>query len=332
MPLRIALGPVLIAALMMAAAPFAQETRPPSPSPQGGQVFRFGVDTVAIYATALDRYGEMVLGLDRGDFEVLDDGRPQDLTVFVKGLQPITAVLLMDTSASMTFNLDLQRTAAEQFVVRMLPGDRVRLGSFSDRVDLPDGPFTGDRDTLLKALDNGFHIGNPTKLWDAVDETMDALAPMDGRRVILLMTDGTDTASRRRLVDVVARARGDDVMIYVVQFTTTARATLAELPLSPTATELFSGDPRTRNPPATEGLRRVAATTGGGQFLLGRHDDINTTFTHVMQELHYQYVLGFSPDRRDGRLHSLEVRVRRPGVTVRARASYLATRPEGPTP
>ncbi|MEO8070263.1 MAG: VWA domain-containing protein, partial [Acidobacteriota bacterium] len=283
-----------------------------------------------IYATALDRYGEMVLDLDRSNFQVFDDGRRQELMTFVKGLQPITAALLMDMSASMTLNLDLQRDAAEQFVIRMLPGDRAMTGAFSDRVDIA-GAVTADRDALLHLLGAGFHIGNPTKLWDAVDETMTGLTSLGGRRVILLMTDGNDTASRLRAADVLARARVDELMIYVVQFRTTPRANLAEQTLAPTAGEVFSGG--TRNPPPPAALRRLATQTGGGHFTLGEHDDVNTTFTHVMQELHYQYVLGFAPQRADGRIHTIDVRVDRPGVTVRARGSYLAPRPAyGVTP
>ena len=94
---------------------------------------------MAIYATVLDRYGEMVRNLERDDFIVEDDGRRQELTVFVEGLQPITAMVLVDTSASMTLNLDLAKTAAEQFVIRMMPGDQVRVGSLSDRLDLSRG-------------------------------------------------------------------------------------------------------------------------------------------------------------------------------------------------
>jgi Ca-activated chloride channel family protein len=288
-------------------------------------VFRGGAETVAIYATVLDRAGEVVPNLGRGDFDVYDDGRRQELTVFESGLQPITAAVLVDTSASMTLNLDVARSAAEQFVIRMLPGDRARVGSFSDRVDLSPA-FTGDRDTLLTSLREGLHIGNPTKLWDAVDETMTALRPLGGRRIILLLTDGMDTASRAIGEAVFARTRADDLMIYIVQFRSTPRANLAEVSLSPSASELFgSSNRQTRSP--SEVIRRLAAQTGGGHFLLGPYDDVNATFTHVMQELHYQYVLGFTPDRRDGRMHQLQVRVRRPNVSVRARQGYLAAGP-----
>jgi Ca-activated chloride channel family protein len=264
-----------------------------------------------------------MLDLDDGDFEVLDDGRPQRLTVFRKGLQPITAAVLVDTSASMTLNLDLARGAAEQFVIRMFPGDTARVGSFSDRVDLSPR-FTGDRDALLRSLGDDLHIGNPTVLWDAVDETMTALGPLGGRRVLLVLTDGIDTASRALPTTILERARADDLMIYVVQFRTTARAQLAEEPLAPTASQLFSDNGSRRRQSPGEFLRRLALQSGGGHFVLGQYDDINATFTQVMHELHHQYVLGFVPERSDGRLHDLRVRVNRPGLTIRARQSYRA--------
>jgi Ca-activated chloride channel family protein len=314
--------PALGFAVMMAAAfvttPLARQQAP---------VFRGGTETVAIYATALDRYGEMVLNLKRDDFIVEDDGRRQELSLFVEGLQPITAAVLIDTSASMTLNLELAKIAAEQFVIRMLPGDRVRVGSFADRLDL-SREFTTDRDELLRAIRVGLHVGNPTKLWDAVDETMTKLAPLGGRRIVLLLTDGGDTASALKQTDVLERAREDELMIYIVQFRSTARAALAELPLSPTGGAAFS-DPRRRNPSPTEALRRLARQTGGGHFLLYQTDDVNATFTRVMQELHYQYVLGFMPQKPDGRVHTLTVRVTRPGLEVRARQSYRAVKPDG---
>jgi VWFA-related protein len=306
---------VVAAGALAARGAQSDQTQPP--------VFRGGTETVGIFATVLDRDGALVLNLHRDDFTVEDDGRPQTITTFGNGIQPITAALLLDTSASMTLNLELAQMAAEQFVIRMLPADRARVGSFSDRIDLSP-TFTSDRDALLRSLRTGLHIGNPTKLWDAVAETMTALAPLGGRRIILLFTDGMDTISTAREADILTRARAEDVMIYVVQFRSTPLANLAEVPLAPTASEVFRGDPRFRNPPPTEALRRLARQTGGGHFLLSERDDVNATFTAVMNELHHQYALGFVPERFDGKIHDLTVSVNQTGVTVRARRSYLA--------
>ena len=310
-------GVVLVLAASFVLAAESQD--PPAPQPQPG--FRARVETVPIYATVLDRYGEIVRNLDRGDFEIYDEGRRQELTTFQAGLQPITAVVMIDRSASMTLNLQLAQTAAEQFVIRMLPDDKVRVGSFSDRVDLSP-QFTSDRDALLLGL-RDMHFGNPTRLWDAVDRTLTDLSPFGGRRLLLLLTDGMDTASTAMASGVLARARASEAMVYVVQFRSSPLANMAEFLKPPTPSELFRDDRfKLRESPIQ--LVRLARQSGGGVFLLGQHDDVNATFSQLMQELHYQYVLGFAPPVLDGRVHEIQVRVRRPNVIVRARQGYLA--------
>jgi Ca-activated chloride channel homolog len=297
--------------------------------PAGQQpVFRGRTETVAIYATAIDRYGEMVRDLTRDDFVVEDEGRRQDLTVFENGMQPITAALLVDTSASMTLNLDLARAAAEQFVIRMEPGDKVRVGTFSDKITLNE-TFTSDRDELLRAFRANFDVGNPTRLWDAVSDSAKELAPLGGRRIIMVMTDGVDTLSSERQGDVLDFLQEQELMVYIVQFRANQRGVAAEL-AQPSAKKAFE-DPRRRNVAPTQGLRQIAAETGGGHFQLNRYDDVNATFTRVMQELHWQYVLGFTPQRRDGKLHDLKVTVKKPDVTLRARQHYRAALPEPAT-
>jgi VWFA-related protein len=303
--------------------PQVQPSASGPPPAQQPPVFRAGTQTVAIYATVLDRGGEMILNLTRDDFTVFDEGQRQELTVFERGLQPITAAVLVDTSASMTLNLDLARAAAEGFIIRMLPGDQARVGSFSDRVDLSP-EFTSDRDALLNSLRTGLHIGNPTRLWDAVDETMTALGPLGGRRIIMLLTDGIDTTSTMTADAVLTRSRADELMVYAVQFRSTPRAQAAEASLSPSAGALLSGDAARRQRESAAALSRLTRQSGGGFFPLTQYDDVNATFTQLMHELHYQYVLGFTPQRADGRIHDLSVRVNRRNVTVRARQSYLA--------
>jgi len=334
-PRRRIKGLALAAAVWLAAtgagraqSPPAQQPPQTSPAPTPQQpVFRTGVETVAIYATVLDPYDELVKDLQRDDFEVYDDGRAQELTNFELGLQPITAILMVDTSDSMTLNIELAEAAAEQFVIRMLPGDKARVGSFSDAITISPA-FTGDRDVLLRDIRDRLHLGRPTRLWDAVDQTMTDLAPLGGRRILVLFTDGDDTFSRKRASDVFDRARSDELMIYTVQFRSTPFARSHELSVLPMPSwKTALGSDSQRNPPPGEGLRRLASQTGGGSFALLAHDDLGATFTRMTEELHYQYVLGFTPQKLDGKIHTLEVRVRnRPKLVVRARASYLAAR------
>jgi len=91
--------------------------------------------------------------------------------------------------------------------------------------------------------------------------------------------------------------------------------------------EYFNGQSRVRSSP-DRNLRRLSEETGGGFFLLKRKDDLSSTFTRVAQELHSQYIMGFSPETMDGKVHKLEVRVKKPGLIARARKSYLAKPPE----
>jgi len=285
--------------------------------------FRAGVESVAVYATVFDHANQVVRDLTRDDFKIFDNGRLQELTVFQNTFQPISAVLMVDTSASMALTLDLARDAAEQFLVRLSPGDKVRVGSFSDTVQLSD-TFTDDRDWLLRWLRNDLHIGNPTRLWDGLNITLTALADLGGRRVVVLLTDGEDTRSAIQPRTVVERAKAEGVMVYAVQIRSRSRPGM-EFDIAGPGRPGLSTVPTTVIPPS-QTLRELAEHTGGAYFMLGPRDDVNATFTEVAFELHYQYVLGFTPQRLDGKLHTIEVRPSDPQWTVRARRFYVATK------
>jgi len=293
--------PAPIVALLALAAGVAAWRAPVAAQQQG--VFRAASETVPIYATVTDREGRLVPDLERQHFQVYDEGAPQELTIFETDVQPITVVVMLDTSGSMTANIDLLKIAAERFVLRLLPEDRARIGSFSDKIIISP-TFTNDRDELTRVLREDIQYGNPTFLWDATYASMEALAPESGRRVVLVFTDGQDEFSQRYdYGDVLERARSDGFMIYAIGLQSN-----------------FAG--RTTRP--DRNLRRLAAETGGGYFELTRTADLNTTFTRVADELHRQYVLGFTPKTLDGRVHELEVKTTVAGMTVRARRSYVA--------
>lgn len=269
-------------------------------------VFRGSARTaVAIYATVIDSSGRLVPGLEREDFTITDDGKPVEITQFSNASQPFTAVVMMDTSASMTANLDFLNHAVETFLLRLLPVDRAQVGAFNDKIQL-SGKFTNNRDELIAALDD-LQVGNPTRLNDAIGASLDALERINGRRVALMFTDGEDTASKLGFRTVLERARDEEVMVYSIGL----------------ESEYFNGVRVTRSRPSRD-LRKISEETGGGYFELKKTDDLAPTFTRVAQELRSQYLLGFTPAVLDGKLHKLDVRVRS-GVTVRARKNYLAT-------
>ncbi len=184
--------------------------------PPQGTTFRTSSRTVAIYATVTDGSGRLVPDLEQQHFEIYDNGKLQPLTIFKSDVQPITVVTMLDTSGSMTLNLDLLKLAAERFVLRLLPEDRARIGSFSDKI-LLSPRFIGDRDELVRIVRSDIQYGNPTFLWDAVDRSLDALASETGRRVVLVFTDGDDTGSRTtNFRDVLNRALNEDFMVYAI--------------------------------------------------------------------------------------------------------------------
>ena len=269
--------------------------------------FRSDTRTVALYATVTDAQKRLVPDLDQHDFEILDNDKPQSVDLFVNEIQPITVVVMLDTSASMTGNLKLLEQAAEQFLIRLLPKDKGMVGAFNDKIELFPATFTHDRDRLIASLKE-LDFGNPTRLYDAIAASMDRLFKIDGRRVVLVFTDGDDTGSRENFDGVLERARANEVMIYAIGL----------------RSDYFNGSRQVRSKPDS-GLKRLAEETGGGYFELEKTSDLAPTFTRVAQELHSQYVLGFTPTLLDGKVHRLTVRAKKPGTIVRARRSYVAS-------
>lgn len=269
-------------------------------------MFRSGTELVDLFVTVTDNDGRLVPSLTREDFEVYDDDALQELVVFENSVRPITVVVMLDTSASMELNRGRLMAGAEQFLIRMLPDDRGRVGSFNDKVDIEPTDFTADRDELISWLPN-LDFGNATRVYDAAAASLSALAEIPGRRVVLLFTDGDDTNSDAGSGDVLDQAIADEVMIYSIGF----------------ESNYFNGVRYVQTRP-DRNLRKFAEETGGGFFELTEAADLGPTFTRVAQELHSQYVLGFTPTRRDGKLHDLEVRIKQRGMKARARRSYIA--------
>jgi Ca-activated chloride channel family protein len=268
--------------------------------------FRTGTRTVALYATVTDAQKRLVPDLTQDDFQIFDNDKLQTLDLFINEVQPITVIVMLDTSASMTGNLKLLEQAAEQFLLRMLPKDKGMVGAFNDKIEFFPQTFTNDRDKLIRAL-RDLDFGNPTRLYDAIAASMDRLEGVDGRRVVLVFTDGDDTGSRADAGSVLDQARREEVMIYAVGL----------------RSDYFNGSRQVRSKPDS-GLKRLAEETGGGYFELDDTSDLAPTFTRVAQELHSQYLLGFTPTMLDGKLHRVMVKART-GMTVRARRSYLAS-------
>jgi len=308
----------------MGAATPQQQQQPPQQQP----TFRGSADVVRVFVTVTDRDGRLVTTLTRDDFAVRDDGKPQSITTFDNTPQPIRLIVMLDVSGSMAGNLPLLRAAAGQLFVRLRADDGARVGAFGHEVTISDA-FTNNPDTLRTALPETIAHDAPTPLWRAIDEAMNGFRGGDDngeRPIILVLSDGKDsgpTGFRQRYVsqvDVIDRARHDGVMIYGIGMRSRSsqpappgigpgglRASLlADMP-----------DP---------GLARVAQETGGGYTEIRFGQDLGAAFARVADELHNQYLIGYPPPKRDGKVHEIDVRLTQRGLEPRARRSYVAAK------
>jgi Ca-activated chloride channel family protein len=288
--------------------------------------FRGSSDAVRVFVTVTDGEGRLVTSLTRDEFTVRDEGRPQPITLFDNTPQPIRLVVMLDVSGSMAGNLPLLRGASEQLFSRLFEDDAARVGTFGDDVAI-SGTFTRDRAELNRALPTSIDPDAPTPLWRAIDAAMDAFGEQgedDRRPVILVLSDGKDsgpTGFRSRYVsqvEVIDRARADGVMVYTIGMRSRGARTLQPGLGRGGLQALLTADL------PDPGLARVAEETGGGYLELDARDDLGAAFARVADELHSQYLLGFEPPQRDGKVHDIDVRVSGKGLRPRARKSYVA--------
>jgi Ca-activated chloride channel family protein len=272
--------------------------------------FRTSSELVPVYATVQDASGRLVPDLQQDDFVVSDNGREQPISFFSNAAAPFSVVVMLDRSVSMKPHHDAIVEAGTAFIQALQNDDQARIGSLGLRVRIDPPKFTGDRRMLLDALRAAPTDGPQSPVWESVDQSITALYGMAGRRVVLLMTDGkNDTGDPRAadFKDVYDRLQRSGVMLYAIGFGDTRVA-----------------DGRSVIDPPDPGLKRLADVSGGGYFEMTDVADMTRLFTRVAEELRQQYWLGFEPTRRDGRLHDIRVRVKRQGLTARARQTYLA--------
>lgn len=267
--------------------------------------FRSATRTVVLHATARSDDGRLVPDLNKDAFTVLDNGRPVEISVFSNDPQPLTVALLIDMSGSMERHFLRVRDGMRELVNALHAGDRLRIGSFGEEVALSPH-LTGDKQRLMRVLDEELWPGGGTPMWSAALTGMSSLAGEPGRRVVLVVTDGADNGQAMGFDggagEVRSRATNDDFMVYAIGIEGTG--------LEPQ-------------------LKDIAEETGGGHFDLAAGDDLASTFARVVDELRHQYVLGFTPAVLDGRRHRLDVKLSDKRMSARARRNYVAT-PELP--
>lgn len=290
---------------------------------QEQQVFRGKTEMVPVFVTVTDKDSRLVRDLTREAFEVFDNGKSQPITVFDNTPQPIRLIVLVDISGSMVGNLPLLRGAVGQLVKNLGPNDLARIGTFGNGVDIAP-EFSRSPSVLLGQIPTQAPPGTGTPLWRAVDEAMslfDANAPE--RRVVLVLSDGKDTGpggwNKRFLtpVDIKDRALKDNVMVYGVG----VRSSLAGQPMGGGAAGMMATMAGTMPDP---NLGSVALDSGGGYFELRPRDDLGQTFARVIDELHSQYLLGFTPPVMDGKSRKIEVKLSDKNLKAHARKGYVA--------
>jgi VWFA-related protein len=260
--------------------------------------FSTGVQLVEVYATVTDAKGGLVTGLKQEDFEVQEDGEGQEISAFAAGEFPLTVVLGIDRSWSMAGEpLRLAKAASTTFLSQLRPADRsmaVAIGSDAEVI----APLSNDHAQQQRAIDV-LDPWSTTSLHDAIISILDRLEGEMGRLAVIVFSDGMDRYSVAPASRVIERARRSQALIYPI--------TLG----------------RERPPLAAE----LAVVSGGRSFLIKDARALDETFTTIARELHYQYLLGYTPMKpgQSGahQWRSISVRVKgRPELRVRARDGY----------
>lgn len=317
-----------VVALAAASAPRhragAQGGQQPRPSPTPQEPDDLGpvtVREVRLPITVLDKKEQPVSGLTRADFLVFEDKQQQQIQGFIDERTgvPVHVAVLMDVSASTAGKLEFQKTAAKDFIYTVVRArrDRAAFGVFDENLQLLQD-FTDRHDLLDRAVDNVKKPGTDTALWDAVwlmcDEKMRGVT---GRRVIVVITDGDDTASRARLKDAIEIAQATETIVFAIS---TKAGLSGAVPGVEMGTPKDGGDRE---------LERLAAETGGRAFFIGDRINLERAFSRVARELRSQYIVTYKPTREfDGTYRRIEVKLAndRDGLKVRTRRGYTATR------
>jgi VWFA-related protein len=293
----------------------AGQTVQPDAANQPTGIFKSGVDLVTVSATVRDRRGRAVSDLTAQDFEVLDRGVRRQITEFRTEAAPISVAILFDVSGSMDIasRMLAARFAAHHVLSSLEHGrDEAALFAFDSRLH-EVAPFTVDTRTLQGALGEVDPFG-ATSLHDAIADTAKRISERaNGRRAIIVLTDGLDTASRLTPAEVSGIASEIDVPVYVIAVV---------LPIDHPADD---GEPvRAKEVPASVGtIRELAAWTGGELHYASTPADTSRVARQVVRELRQQYLIAFEPGAGAG-WHPIEIRTTKKNLTVRARGGYVA--------
>jgi Ca-activated chloride channel family protein len=277
--------------------------------------FRAGVDVIGMNVTATDSSRRYVTDLDRQDFQIFEDGRPQQVTFFRRSSLPLALALLIDTSASMEPNLGVAQEAAVGFIRALGPEDIASVIDFDTRVEVRQD-FTTDRRALEHAI-RKTAAGGSTALYNAVYIALKGLTKTIGderleerrRRAIVILSDGEDTSSLLGFDEVLDLAVRSDTAIYAIGLLGSEVSAFVKRPND-----------------AQFVLRRLSEQTGGRVFFATDAKELSGVYGKIRAELANQYFLAYESTnpRRDGQFRRISVRVSRASVVARARPGYYA--------
>jgi Ca-activated chloride channel family protein len=280
--------------------------------------FRTGIDLATFGVTVVDRKGEYLSDLNAEDFEIIEDGQKQTLRYFARGTDiengpEMHVGLLFDTSASMTDDIKLSRSAAVKFLNTLSEAKDMTLVDFDTEVRVAK---YGQRDfpRLVERI-RGRTPDGETALYDAMGVYLDGASDDEGRKVLVLYTDGGDTHSTISFGDLMTLIRASDVTVYSVGFLEHSRGRIEE----------------------RAHLQQIAEATGGQAFFPTTMKDIEASYDKVVAQIRAQYSLAYASTntKQDGAWRKVEIRTTRPdlkGTKILARRGYFAPYQETPNP
>lgn len=272
------------------------------------EVVRVGANLVPLPAFVIDAQGRVINDLELKDFELVVDGAARPLGELTRAESPANVVLLFDNSGSLNAARAFQKAAAARFFQTALrPVDRAAVYSISSVPELAH-PLTNNFRALVRAVESFGRPLGATALFDTVAEAAGYLRETQGRRVIIVVSDGTDTSSDLDFDITLARLLAAHCQVYAVRVG-------------------HSDNPNLRDLAGERRLQEFAAQTGGAVYAPHTRADYEAAFEQIAADLRQQYVLSFYPpaELRDGRFHAFELRVTtRPHLRVRTRKGFYA--------
>lgn len=259
--------------------PPGTRSQPGSQTQKEEPTFRVNVRLVNVFTTVTDSHGAPIANLTKDDFRLLEDGIPQEIRIFEKeSAMPLSIALAIDTSASTRRDIALETSSAKKFVHSILrPVDHLSLFQISEDIDQLTR-FTSD----TKAIEHGIdHLmpGAGTSLYDGIFLCSEALLDREGRKVLVLITDGGDTTSKTDYNNALKRAQQAEAIVY----------SIIVVPVAADAGRNIGGE---------HALIQISHDTGGKYYYAEGAEQIDDAFRKISDELRTQYLLAFYPNRR----------------------------------